>query len=175
MSGKGCGFTHPKRCNKFMDLGRYGCKSDDICKNFHPRVCNDSNRHMQCTKKKCDWLHIRKTRKPLEHQQDVATAPSRQENTNLRNPQQHSNSNHVGQSRGVQQPCVHDGHFQNCAQRFPPATPTENYSSYVEQDNRPSCNGGRPVSDACESSSVAVNGNQHNSAKQSQTTTTLHF
>ena len=71
VSGKGCGFTHPKRCNKFMDLGRYGCKSDDICKKFHPRVCNDSYRHMQCTKKKCDWLHIRKTRKPLEHQQDV--------------------------------------------------------------------------------------------------------
>ena len=106
--------------------------------------------------KKCDWLHIRKTRKPLEHQQDVATAPSRQENTNLSNPQQHSNSNHVGQSYGVQQPRVHDGHFQNRA------------PGHSDQGSRPSCDGGRPFCESRESSAVAVHGHHHCSVDQSQ-------
>ena len=159
VSGNGCGFTHPKRCNKFMDLGWYGCKSDALCKKFHPRVCNDSYRHMQCNKINCDLLHIRKTRKPLEHQQGVAGAANTQENANPNNLQQLPNYNRVFQSRGGKQVRVprDNTRFENHVKCFPPA---KNPPRQSDQDNKPPhgvCDARMPY---------AVHGLHHYSAEQ---------
>lgn len=172
VSGSGCGFTHPKRCNKFMELGWHGCKSDKLCKKFHPRVCNDSYHHMLCTKQECDFLHIRKTRKPLEHKQNVAYAANRQGNGNTGHPQQQhtNNKNLAGQNSGGQHYCVpqNDTPFCNHAQRFPTVAQTKNYPRHNDQGSRPSCDGGRPFCESRESSAVAVHGHHHCSVDQSQ-------
>ena len=109
--GIDCGFSHPEKCKKFMEFGWWGCKSADICQKFHPRVCNDSYRHMKCTKKKCDWPHIRNTRKPLskrdeqrienEDESNETTAPPRNGNNsqgraNPSNPSRNHNQNRTG-------------------------------------------------------------------------------
>jgi len=62
ISGKGCKFSHPKICVKFMEQGFYGCNSRKLCGKFHPKVCENSFRRMKCENVECNEIHIKGTR-----------------------------------------------------------------------------------------------------------------
>ena len=65
-AGKECKFRHPKVCKKLVNhgnRGELGCKVGGKCTMFHPFVCRNSQRYMECLNEHCRFLHIKGTRR----------------------------------------------------------------------------------------------------------------
>ena len=61
ISGRGCSYTHPKRCNKYSRHGDdkwRGCRRGKKCKYFHPRICQNSAELRMCLTKTCKDVHL---------------------------------------------------------------------------------------------------------------------
>ena len=66
ISGRGCKFSHPKMCQKLLSYGRSnqkGCMMDGKCKNFHPPMCRATLSKRLCTNLKCEFMHIKGTKR----------------------------------------------------------------------------------------------------------------
>ena len=61
ISGKGCTFKHPARCNRYSKYGedtRNGCTRGRKCWYFHPRLCQNSVTMKMCLTKTCKEIHL---------------------------------------------------------------------------------------------------------------------
>ena len=66
ISGKGCTFNHPARCNRYSKFGednRRGCTRGRKCWYFHPRLCQNSVTMKMCLTKTCKETHLVGTRR----------------------------------------------------------------------------------------------------------------
>ena len=66
ISGKGCKFSHPKRCQKLLSHGKSshrGCTKEEKCKFFHPPMCRYSLRNRICSNLDCQFMHIKGTQR----------------------------------------------------------------------------------------------------------------
>ena len=66
ISGSGCKFSHPKRCQKlkkFGNKGPKGCNLGGKCQHFHPRMCADSVSKGECFYEKCPHCHVKGTKR----------------------------------------------------------------------------------------------------------------
>ena len=71
ISGRGCSYTHPRRCSYYSKYGEdrwRGCRYGKNCKFFHPRLCLNSVQLKMCLTKSCKDVHLAGTRrfKPRE-------------------------------------------------------------------------------------------------------------
>lgn len=66
ISGRGCQYTHPRPCAKFMQHGldrRLGCKRGRYCKDYHPTICRGSLFRGLCENRDCKYTHLWGTRR----------------------------------------------------------------------------------------------------------------
>lgn len=66
VSGRGCTFSHPKACKRFMSFGNrshWGCSRGDGCKFYHPKVCPSSKNSNECFKENCRLTHLKGTKR----------------------------------------------------------------------------------------------------------------
>lgn len=66
ISGKGCLFSHPRPCARFMKHGmdrRIGCTKGRYCKDYHPIICRESLFRRFCDNRECKYTHLKGTRK----------------------------------------------------------------------------------------------------------------
>ena len=77
ISGKGCQYSHPKRCTKLMNHGtraNKGCNLGAKCKDFHPKMCQMSISKSECFDVSCQLCHVKGTRrKPLTKEKEEKT------------------------------------------------------------------------------------------------------
>ena len=65
-SGKGCPFSHPKVCMKFVRHGfdhKIGCNKGRHCNYFHPTMCKLSLQKKACPDLSCRYPHIKGTKR----------------------------------------------------------------------------------------------------------------
>lgn len=81
LKGKGCQFSHPKQCKKFLHGGRFshGC-TNWKCPLMHPQMCSKSYIHGSCHTRNCKERHLQES--PLEpltkNQNHTVPVPSSQ-------------------------------------------------------------------------------------------------
>ena len=66
ISGRGCAFSHPKRCSKLMKHGtkkNLGCNLGKKCTAFHPKMCPTSIAKSECFDPKCQLSHVKGTKR----------------------------------------------------------------------------------------------------------------
>ena len=66
LKGKGCPFSHPVKCKKFLAHGTKqpgGCNLGKNCSNFHPKMCNTSLTKGVCFDQKCQLSHVKGTKR----------------------------------------------------------------------------------------------------------------
>ena len=66
ISGRGCSYTHPRRCSYYSKYGddRWrGCRYGKNCKFFHPKLCLNSVQLKMCLTKSCRDVHLAGTRR----------------------------------------------------------------------------------------------------------------
>lgn len=66
ISGKGCDYTHPKLCRKFIAFGHKhlkGCTAGSNCPLFHPKMCHCSMNTGECYKEECRFMHRKGTKR----------------------------------------------------------------------------------------------------------------
>ncbi len=90
ISGKGCKYTHPKRCTKLMKHGtraNKGCNLGTKCSDFHPKMCPMSITKLECLDDSCQLSHVKGTRrkplsskKPSSTKEDVKKGAATEEN-----------------------------------------------------------------------------------------------
>ena len=67
-----CRFEHPKPCKKLLNngiIGPRGCAKGDKCEDFHPKMCQRSLKERICTNQKCEFIHVKHTRRNELQQQ----------------------------------------------------------------------------------------------------------
>ena len=67
--GRGCAFSHPKRCSKLMKYGtkkNQGCNLGKNCPDFHPKMCPTSIAKLECLDHKCNLCHVKGTKRRRE-------------------------------------------------------------------------------------------------------------
>lgn len=65
ISGKGCSFSHPRKCAKYCRYGydKYrGCHGK--CNLFHPIICRNSINYKKCYSEQCTFVHLMGTERP---------------------------------------------------------------------------------------------------------------
>ena len=71
LKGVDCPFYHPERCKKLMHFGTKqpdGCNLGRKCHLFHPKMCPLSISKRECFDDKCNFLHVKGTkRKKIEN------------------------------------------------------------------------------------------------------------
>ncbi|KAK4329139.1 hypothetical protein Pmani_000490 [Petrolisthes manimaculis] len=83
IAGKECIYSHPKPCRRLMEhgiKGKHGCKRDNKCRWFHPRLCYNSLMHHECFADSCRKFHVKGTRTKRTH--DAQQAQKTQTYTN---------------------------------------------------------------------------------------------
>ena len=66
ISGKGCNYSHPKRCAKLMKHGTRadrGCNLGAKCPEFHPKMCQMSITKHECFDNSCKHCHVKGTKR----------------------------------------------------------------------------------------------------------------
>ena len=120
ISGRGCSYTHPKRCNKYSRHGDdkwRGCWRGRKCKYFHPRICRNSAELRMCLTKTCKDVHLVGTRrfKPRNRNESF-NAQENHQSTSQRRSYRHQ-ENHISPWQDPQ-PSTHNTEDQiNDAQR----------------------------------------------------------
>ncbi len=90
LKGKGCNYSHPKRCSKLMNYGTKsgkGCNLGKHCSDFHPKMCPSSISKFECFDDKCTFCHIKgtKRRKVLSSEKRPKEDPDTCKNKNTNN------------------------------------------------------------------------------------------
>ena len=64
-TGKGCPFSHPKKCSNFLKHGDKagGCKKGRSCDLYHPPLCWSSAKFGACDRKDCKFQHLQGTKR----------------------------------------------------------------------------------------------------------------
>jgi hypothetical protein len=96
LSGKGCNFAHPKRCQKYAAHGTNhgGCKKGSECNLFHPRLCHDSVKYKLCTNPDCTYTHIKGTKRsdPNSQENEIDSYVQEYENSNTKPRNEYDNT-----------------------------------------------------------------------------------
>ena len=97
ISGKGCSYTHPKRCNKYTKYGEdrwRGCRRGKYCKFYHPRLCQNSAQLRMCLTKTCKDVHLLGTQRfrPQQKSQSSDQQSYQQRHPNNRQHQRYQES-----------------------------------------------------------------------------------
>ena len=101
ISGKGCSYTHPKRCNKYTKYGEdrwRGCRRGKYCKFYHPRLCQNSAQLKMCLTKTCKDVHLLGTQRFRPQQR--SQPPTQQYQYNHSQQQQQSRRQHQRYQEG---------------------------------------------------------------------------
>lgn len=118
--GEKCSFRHPKLCMKFMNHGWDACNSSFNCKNFHPRMCNDSFNYMNCSNYNCKMLHIKNTWIKGRAENDQKKPQMGRMSTEYQTAGNRNKNMHMKNNAGVRNslmPTVTKNQF-DCLQRF---------------------------------------------------------
>ena len=66
ISGKGCAFSHPKPCSRYLRHGTQkgiGCKRGASCTRFHLPLCKSSAERRECLDESCKQMHLLGTKR----------------------------------------------------------------------------------------------------------------
>ena len=77
--GQSCEAEHPRICQKLLDhgpRGQDGCDGKE-CHDLHPKLCSGSLKWRKCRKKKCDFYHIKGTRRSRQEGEVESTSKPR--------------------------------------------------------------------------------------------------
>lgn len=102
--GGRCPFKHPTKCQTLMRYGVYsknntkGCQKSK-CEEFHPKLCYESMKSRECSRKECKFSHIRNTKRTWK---DQVKTPFHNHDTQSRGQSLHQGGAHgrMSESRG---------------------------------------------------------------------------
>ena len=79
MKGKNCSYAHPVRCKKLMEFGTKspaGCNLGKKCSFFHPKMCPSSISKKVCFDEKCQFTHVKGTKRKVTMPTESSKSPS---------------------------------------------------------------------------------------------------
>ena len=74
ISGKGCQYFHQKPCSKLLQKGI--CQMEGRCPFFHPPMCKFSLNRRLCTNLKCNFMHVRGTKRASSSKKETTVKPA---------------------------------------------------------------------------------------------------
>ena len=96
ISGRGCTFSHPKRCPKLMKHGTRndkGCNLGKKCSDFHPKMCPMSIAKLECFDLECNLCHVKGTKRKRDNPQQHTHHKDNGNNSTNNNTSNNSKNN----------------------------------------------------------------------------------